>query len=55
MAALALLWGSGFLWVKLALRGFSAVQIVFIRLLLAFLVLAPMVLARGRGRPAATG
>ncbi|ADG88444.1 protein of unknown function DUF6 transmembrane [Thermobispora bispora DSM 43833] len=54
MAALALLWGSGFLWVKLALRGFSAVQIVFIRLLLAFLVLAPMVLARGlpwpRGR-----
>ena len=47
MAALALLWGSSFLWIKLALQGFTAVQIVFVRLLLGFLVLTPMVLARG--------
>ncbi len=47
MAALALLWGSGFLWIKLALRGFNPVQIVFARLLLGFVVLAPIALARG--------
>ncbi|WUI06992.1 DMT family transporter [Micromonospora sp. NBC_00421] len=47
VAALALLWGSGFLWIKLALRGFNAVQIVFARLLLGFLILTPIALARG--------
>ncbi|MEH1012324.1 DMT family transporter [Micromonospora sp. CPCC 206060] len=47
MAALALLWGSGFLWIKLALRGFNPVQIVFARLLLGFLVLTPIALSRG--------
>lgn len=47
VAALALLWGSSFLWIKLALRGFNPVQIVFARLLLGFLVLAPIVLSRG--------
>ena len=46
MAALALLWGSGFLWIKVALRGFNPVQIVFVRLVLGFLVLAPLVLSR---------
>ncbi|TWJ27040.1 drug/metabolite transporter (DMT)-like permease [Micromonospora sagamiensis] len=51
MAALALLWGSGFLWIKLALRGFNPVQIVFARLLLGFVVLAPLVLSRGLGFP----
>lgn len=43
VAGLALLWGSGFLWIKLALRGFNPVQIVFARLLLGFLVLLPIV------------
>ncbi|GGK16489.1 multidrug transporter [Pilimelia terevasa] len=45
VAALALLWGSGFLWIKLALRGFTPVQIVFVRLLLGALVLAPIAVA----------
>lgn len=47
MAALALIWGSGFLFIKLALRGFNPVQIVFARLLLGFVVLAPIALSRG--------
>lgn len=47
IAALALIWGSGFLWIKIGLRGFHPVQIVFVRLLLGFLALAP--LARWRG------
>ncbi|MFF3854019.1 DMT family transporter [Micromonospora sp. NPDC002575] len=47
LAALALLWGSGFLWIKLALRGFSPVQIVFVRLALGSLVLIPLALHRG--------
>ncbi|QLD28859.1 DMT family transporter [Micromonospora carbonacea subsp. aurantiaca] len=47
MAALALLWGSSYLWIKLALRGFNPVQIVFGRLLLGFAVLAPVALSRG--------
>lgn len=51
LGLLALLWGSGFLWIKLALRGFSPVQIVFVRLVLGFAVLAPIVLARRLGFP----
>ena len=47
VAALAVLWGSSFLWIKLALRGFNPVQIVFARLVLGFVVLAPIVLSRG--------
>ncbi|GAB2962886.1 DMT family transporter [Micromonospora polyrhachis] len=47
VATLALLWGSGFLWIKLALRGFNPVQIVFGRLLLGFVVLMPIALSRG--------
>lgn len=43
---LALLWGSGFLWIKLALRGFSPVQIVLVRLALGALVLVPIALHR---------
>ena len=43
VVGLALLWGSGFLWIKLALRGFNPVQIVFARLLLGFLVLLPII------------
>lgn len=51
LALLALLWGSGFLWIKLALRGFSPVQIVLVRLTLGALVLAPIALARGMRFP----
>ncbi|GAB7041945.1 MULTISPECIES: DMT family transporter [Catenuloplanes] len=51
LALLALLWGSGFLWIKLALRGFSPVQIVLIRLALGAMVLAPIALARGMRIP----
>ncbi|MEU8185852.1 DMT family transporter [Micromonospora carbonacea] len=47
VAALALLWGSSFLWIKLALRGFNPVQIVFGRLLLGFAVLTTVALSRG--------
>ena len=36
---LALLWGSGFLWTKLALRGFTPEQVVLARLVLGALVL----------------
>jgi drug/metabolite transporter (DMT)-like permease len=51
VVGLALLWGSGFLWIKLALRGFNPVQIVFARLLLGFVVLAPLALARSSRFP----
>ncbi|WP_199513139.1 DMT family transporter [Nucisporomicrobium flavum] len=52
LALLALLWGSGFLWIKLALRGFTPTQIVLVRLTLDTLVLAPIALARGMRIPA---
>jgi drug/metabolite transporter (DMT)-like permease len=44
MGVLALLWGSGFLWIKLALTGFTPVQITVIRCALGAGVL--LVLAR---------
>jgi drug/metabolite transporter (DMT)-like permease len=47
LALLALLWGSGFLWIKLSLRGFTPNQIVLVRLALGALALAPIALARG--------
>lgn len=47
LALLALLWGSGFLWIKIGLRGFAPTQITLVRLLLGALVLAPIALARG--------
>ncbi|MFL6191409.1 MAG: EamA family transporter, partial [Actinomycetes bacterium] len=34
LALLALLWGSSFLWIKLALDGLSPVQLVLLRLVL---------------------
>ncbi len=49
---LALLWGSSFLWIAIALRGFSPVQIVLIRLILGALVLLAIVYARGLRLPA---
>jgi len=52
LVLLALLWGSGFLWIKLALRGFTPVQIVLVRLALGALVLIPVALHRGLRFPA---
>jgi drug/metabolite transporter (DMT)-like permease len=52
LALLALLWGSSFLWIKLALRGFTPVQIVIVRLALGALVLLPIALRRGMRFPA---
>ncbi len=51
VAALALLWGSGFFWIKLSLGGFTPVQITFTRLALGALVLVPIVLIRRLPRP----
>lgn len=39
VAALALLWGSSFLWIKLGLRGFSPAQITGLRMLLGASIL----------------
>jgi len=52
LGLLALLWGSGYLWIKLGLRGFTPAQIVLARLGLGALVLAPIALARGLRLPA---
>ncbi len=52
IAALALLWGSGFFWIALALDGFTPVQLTFARLALGALVLVPIVLIRRLPRPA---
>ena len=51
LTLLALLWGSGFLWIAIALRGFSPVQIVLIRLALGALVLLAIVYTRGLRLP----
>lgn len=39
ISVLALLWGSGFLWIKLSLRNLSPTQILFARLFLGAVVL----------------
>lgn len=51
IAALALLWGSGFFWIRLSLDGFSPVQLTFARLALGALVLAVVVGVRRLQRP----
>ncbi|MEO3817329.1 DMT family transporter [Plantactinospora sp. B5E13] len=51
LGLLALLWGSGFLWIKLSLQGFAPVQIVLVRLVLGAAVLMPIALARGLRPP----
>jgi len=48
LATLGLLWGSGFLWVKVALRGFTPYQIVLAQLVLGALILV-LVTYVGRG------
>ena len=49
---LALLWGSGFLWTKLALRGLSPELVVIVRLILGAIVLAVTVRLVGGRLPA---
>jgi len=44
LALLALIWGSSFLWIKLADRGFPPVEVTFARLALGAAVLLPVVL-----------
>ncbi|WP_019067312.1 DMT family transporter [Streptomyces hokutonensis] len=52
MAALALLWGSGFLWIKLALdHGLSPAQITITRCALGTLVLLGLARAKGQRLP----
>jgi len=51
LALLALIWGSAFLWIKLAIRGFSPVEVTFLRLALGAAVLFPIVLARREALP----
>lgn len=51
LAGLALLWGSGFLWIKIGLRGLSPVQITLVRLTLGAAVLLAVVRLRGLRMP----
>lgn len=51
LLALALLWGSNFLWIKIALRGFTPAQVLVVRLVLGALVLVVVVIARGGHLP----
>ena len=51
LTLLALLWGSSFLWIAIALRGFSPVQIVLIRLALGAIVVVIIAYARGLRLP----
>lgn len=48
---LALLWGSTYLWIKLALAGLSPVQVTFARTLLGAAVLVVLCLSGRRGLP----
>jgi drug/metabolite transporter (DMT)-like permease len=54
LATLALIWGTSFLWIKVALRGLSPGQIVFARLSLGAAVLLGFVWARGTALPRGT-
>ncbi|MBC8091318.1 MAG: DMT family transporter, partial [Pseudonocardia sp.] len=51
VAALALLWGSNFLWIKVGLEGLSPVQLTVGRLALGALVLLPLLAVRGERLP----
>ena len=51
LALLAILWGSGFLFVTVALRSLSPVQLTLARLSLGAAVLVPFVILRDRGLP----
>src|SRR3954466_12244360 len=49
--ALALVWGSSFLWIKIALTGLSPVQIAVLRTGLGAAVIVALVYARGHRLP----
>lgn len=51
LGALALMWGSSFLWIKLALAAFTPVQLVLGRLVLGALVLVALCYAQRRKLP----
>src|SRR6516162_176057 len=51
IALLALIWGSGFLWIKLADRGFSPVEVTLARLALGAAVLFVIVRVRREAIP----
>jgi drug/metabolite transporter (DMT)-like permease len=51
LGVLALIWGSAFLWIKLAIRGFSPEEVTLARLALGAAVLFPIVLARREAVP----
>lgn len=51
LAALAVLWGSSFMWIKIGLRGFTPMQLVFLRLLLASGLLLLVCRIRGLRMP----
>ncbi|MEU6419346.1 DMT family transporter [Streptomyces spiralis] len=51
MGVLALLWGSTFLWIKVALEGFSPVQVTVIRCVLASMTLLALCLGERRRLP----
>jgi drug/metabolite transporter (DMT)-like permease len=51
IALLALIWGSSFLWIKLALRGLSPVEVTLARLVLGAGVLFVVVTVRHRALP----
>jgi drug/metabolite transporter (DMT)-like permease len=51
VGALALVWGSNFLWIKVALDGLSPVQLTFLRMLAGAVVLAVIVRIRAERLP----
>ncbi len=51
LGALALLWGSNFLWIKIALRGLSPGMLVFVRLTLGALIMVAVLAAKGERLP----
>jgi drug/metabolite transporter (DMT)-like permease len=51
IALLALIWGSAFLWIKLADRGFSPAEVTFARLAMGAAVLFAVMLARRERAP----
>ena len=55
LALLALIWGSSFLWIKLADRGFAPVEVTFARLALGAAALFPVVVARRQALPRSAG
>lgn len=55
LLSLAVIWGSNFLWIKLALRGLSPVQIVLVRLWLGAVILMAFVSATKRRLPRGAG